>query len=896
MNHQPYGVHIALTKYPLGQETEYIENIRSLYTSYGKKIEEYLNSKEHGLDNASYLKHLYSPKVFHLFSHFDAAFVSVIDNYKFTQRVFEPRCRTKDGEPEPIKNVSYQIISGSLLGKKKVPTIDKFLDKPNRFVKIVQLKITNGLVIGNGNKIFESSVVTVETVLETYGISDYILIDSFNWSELVLIASHEDPNVLTNSLLCIRKLKLKELEGFSEIVENSLYGKWSLENIQEAHVFNDTHSYLGVDFTTFSENSFKKDIKFESTVEWQVKPGHFPQFCNETSKQLHSGEIHSRYGKARFKYGKTDFVVEEIKPNNLSSNQEIFTMIRNNSNLRNHIRKIKTKPVFKFQSDLIKQYNKERKQEFLGPCQTEDYLEKYKVDVEKKAAIYLRKLNVSRNVRKKVRKVIYNYNQGIQDPILYIYYIDLYHLLESFVEMLKSKSAVITQGIEEGSIKKTAFIEENSAQEWHEVLKTKFIEDIINDHVEVFEEALQSRLLNNYNFEDLNEFSLDINSANTSILSSMDAIIKHCARCFRDSYASGLVTRINDTETVSNSISVNYNIDHLICPPLVFATLIKEILNNEMSQFFKQNESLFDTLNKKWLKISENDFGALERMIIEKQHFGYFEVDVKKYLVTYFENQDLYVFWHWTYLLQNTSMQSALGCLDEYNFLREHFRLLLIAYGMKFDGDNHPSKMTCPIPELKTFWDRHHKRLCSIVERFVKEDEFETWLSNLKDQVMTNLYFIDSKKDETSMIPHLKEVKYQSLKTWVFEFIWNGKNEVMPNLTVKEFHKRFMDILYEDKHPERDTNFNKIKSISVISYYCLHYVYYKFSGKPRMLRRDYTTGEPIKHFLHSDTWFIDSFGGFFVNCPEERKDFNHFCNVVLNMIWSYGVYLKSDQL
>ncbi len=898
MNHQEFGVHIALTKYPLGEVNEYIKNIGELYSNYKTNIAKYLGYKKDNEGVKSYLEPLYNPNVFHLFSHFDAAFISIIDSYKFTQRVFEPRGGLKNQLFS--KNVSYQIISGSLIEGKSPTEVNDFLSKPKRYLNIVQLKITNGLVIGNGDDIFKSSIKRISEILEKYKIEDHVLVDSFNWSELVLIASHEQSDIITQALLEIRRIKLKELHNFEEVSENSLYKKWGVENILESHVFNDTHSYIGVDYNSLNSGVFNGDDDFETQIEWQIKPGHFPFFLQE-AKSFLSGED---FDVARFTYGKTDFVVSEATPGKFKSNQDAFRQIRTNELLRNHVRKIKTKSSFKFGEQLMKAYSQDLSEGFSGPCSTENELERYLVDAEKKTAKYLRALNISRNIRKKVRKIIYNFNQGIQDPVLYIYYIDLYTLLNKFIDIIEVKHEVFETAITSGKVDRVSLAGDESSLDWQTHLKTKRVEDMINSYVEVFEEALQDRLLNNYNFEDLNEFSLDINSANTSILSSYDAIVKICATCFRDSYDTGIVTRINDIETISNSISVNYNIDNINCPPLVFATLLKEILNIDKKNFDQKNDILFDKLYEKWKTLISSDESELseeEIRLMSYQRLDYFEIDFKKFYLTYFKRDDLFLFWHWGYALQNTSSYSSVGNFDEVNFIRELFRVMLISEALGFEGEHALENMKCPIPELKSFWDRHFKRLCRVVKILANLEEFKLWVQSLEEQVYQILYEINfPKPDEAKGIKIKKgmlNLKYKSIRDVILEWFYEEDTYGIKqpvDLPLEEFINNYESYLQDQKG--ESSNLDKIQKISILSYFCLDFIYNKFESKVKLLRRNYATGKPIPHFLIESSWYIDPMGGFFINCHEERKEFNHFNNCVLHLVWSLGVYLKKDQL
>lgn len=112
MNLSHLGIHIALSKYPLGNENEYIDNLKLLYTNYRNNIINYLKlSTTTKPEDLPEVERLFTPSTYHLYSHFDIAFISIVDNFKFPQRVFEPISK----DEEKLKSVSYQILSGGII-------------------------------------------------------------------------------------------------------------------------------------------------------------------------------------------------------------------------------------------------------------------------------------------------------------------------------------------------------------------------------------------------------------------------------------------------------------------------------------------------------------------------------------------------------------------------------------------------------------------------------------------------------------------------------------------------------------------------------------------------------------------------------------------------------------
>lgn len=891
MNHTGLGIHVALSKYPLGYEKEYITNLNSLYTKYRGEIEKYIESSRLLTPaEKEKLEELYKPAIFHVYSHFDVAFISLVDNFKFPQRVFEPHHNQGD---EKIKSVSYQILSGGIFTTGKSPNPNFILQANPEFVKIIQLKINNGLLIGNGAKLFEESIALIEEVLLKTGIDKYIFVNSYNWGEITIICVNESPDTLAKALMRIRLLTIENIKNTAArdaIKTNSLYTYWGEKNITHSHLFSETLSYLGVNFNEYG--NVKSTTKFNTQIEWQIKPGHFPFFAREMENSPLA--IGATYKNVYFKNGKTDYLILEKKAETIGSNKKLFDILRSKHPVLSHIRKIKTKPLFNLDADIQNEVNVIKGMNDEGPCNTESNLSQYKIIDTKEVANILRKLNVSRNTRKKVNKIVYNYNLGIQDPVLYIYFIDLYNLLQHvFIRDLRLLANETEKSIHRGclsdELKKLAKKFNSNALV---PLKTVFIqEELIDVYVDVFQEALEDRILNNYNYEDINEFSLDINSSLTNLVSSLDTIIKFYGTCFRDSDGNSIITTINENETMSNKLSVNYNIEHITNVPLIFATLIKEILNVQQTDFSKDEAAKrrYDKLNEEFehlIKHKKDDEQQALYDVLDKINFDYFEIDYKKYFLTYLTDTNLFIFWHWTYALQCTHLYNSIGYFDEISFVKELFRLLLLLKAVK------PSKvddLACPIPELRTYWDKYYNRIKKLADLIAGTEAFDDMCKLLKSETYEGLDNIDYKDTEANAKHIFSSNKIESFIDSLFS---NAK--VLSEKKISHFYNLInteIDNILTNENANNKASYYRI--LTYISFYNLKLIQGKFNHSFSILRRDYENGNPLEHFLAGDKkWYIDPFGGFFINDITEREDYMLTNNKMLYLIWHLGIIRK----
>lgn len=887
MIHTAFGIHIALSKYPLGAEQDYIDNLKELYKNYRENILEFLEiPKKLNKEQATEFEKLYSPSVFHLYSHFDVAFISLVDNFKFPQRVFEPLHK---GDSK-IKSVSYQILSGSVFCTSEKDNDPFFiLDEKPEFLKIVQIKINNALLIGNGAQLFEGCVELIIEELRRTGITKYVFVNSYNWGEITLLCFDKNPDTLAKALMRIRLLTIEKLGDKVDIIKrNSLYAHWGENDISHSHLFSETLSYLGVNYNEYG--SISDNTNFETQLEWQIKPGHFPFFAKEMKQ---SGlKIEEDYSNVFFKNGKTDFIVANPK-NTLSLNQEIFKSLRSGApDILPHIRKLKTRPLFKLDEEIVAELDLVSNVELKSNCSTGSSLLKYNIINGKEAADILRKLNVSRNTRKKVNKIIYNYNLGIHDPVLFIYFIDLHRLLNVFLKNLRLLAEETGKSIQFGKfsdelMKMVQTFGKKSSVPLPTIVLQK---ELIDVYVNVFQEALEDRILNNYNYEDINEFSLDVNSSLTNIVSSLDSIIKFFGLCFRDKDGDSIVTTINENETISNKLSVNYNIEHVTNVPLIFATLIKEILNVQQLQHSIENDKLFSELKIEFAEAIKGK-GLEEKELfdfLKAINFAYFEIDLKKFYLTFLKDEELFIFWHWAYAIQCTHLYNSVGYFDENSFTKELFRLILI---LKVERPNKIVELKCPIPELRSYWDKYFNRICEIVELIESTKAFKDMYAELKKQTFETIDNIDHESEES------KDIEIESSNR-VNTFIGSlhAAGVTVSEMTLSKFYNSIMDQISHElssEGPFKKSSYFRI--LTQISYYNLALVKNKCKSNFNILRRDYQTGQPISHFLKNNKrWYIDPFGGFFINDYDERKEAMLTNNKMLYLIWHLGTIRKKN--
>ena len=892
------AVHIALTTFPLGNDQNYIEIIEGIYQNFRNSVKLYSGSFPDPVDDLRYK--FYFPLKYHLFGHFDIAFISLIDSYKFAQGVFD------NEKLEISNNNTYQVQTGAIINQNffikesKSTLYDLHLEYP--FIQITNLKLNNGILIGNGLFFRDIVVEKIISFLSPHEANiKFIVLNSFNWSDLILITISDDASNLCNIMSSLRNFVLgniiQDATESNTIINNSLYKKvfdFNYDTILHSHIFVDTQSYIGISHKVFNHLDDYPKIKasnLNTEVEWQLKPGHFDSFYNS----INSKEI--LFEKSFMKCGKTDYITLEKEQTKLLSNYNIFTSLRSTSAFE-HVRKIKTTPFFDNPNN--------QQQGLCVDLETNDpgkyineQLRYFKFSENELLTIHssLKKIKLSRQLRMKIRKVFHNYNNGIT-TISYIYFIDFL----PFLKFLERKINTHAEQIDNLIHGKISSVQNHS-------FNIRFLEIEFEKILETFDDVYCDRILNNNNYEDINDFNIDFNTSLTRLISTYDSLIKLLSPYFFD-YDLKMLVRQNELITVSNLISINYNSFHLLEPALIFNTIAKEILNsfktnletleskddNTLNNIPKLKDNIKLILDSQ--KIISNEIANIieqNKSINNKLCFGigfgdssyfdlfdldYFLIDVTKYFYTFNANTELYVYWSWIYFFQNTSLYSPLGSINEHSFISELMRITLIV--STFDK-GYLKNMNTPIPEVFSLWDQHFLEIKKIILLLIQATGFKKIVKAII--FIYNDFIIQRKNTQFTsdlnweMIEDVNSSIYRNLKLDSTEsrddfavykdklHTYSINKKLRPfydndSIRISEERWRLLELFFLDNVDKIDKDSQPILYdeskfdlpldyfFNCISYLTLRWYYRKTHGKICLLRRDYNMGVPIEKFIN----------------------------------------------
>lgn len=844
-----HAIHIALTTYPKGKHKNYIKDIEKIYKDQKKDFKELTGI---GYDK----KYLYNPIKYHLFGNFDIAFISLIDTYKFAQKVFS--LTGENSDPKSSKNIysdpiNYQIQVGAARTQLNGQSLIEFfenLDKikfHNPFLMITNLKLNNGLLIGNGKIFIEAVQEKIKLVLEN---TVYLILNTYNWCEITIIVLSDNIDKLGEKIQCIRELCLVECDNYKQIIKDSLYNSVYLNTVDEnkiqySHCFVDSHSYFGVLKEYLDTKKDQINDLCQTETQWQLKTGHFGSFRKIL---VDEGKIFK--DDFYFKSGKTDYITLETEEDKLVSNYKIYDLLRK-TKIQKHIRRLKTTVKF------IKGKEKDIKinrgidnfQLKLLDFQIKDLNE---IDKEIKA------LGLSRQIRMKIMKVFHNYNSNILDPIMYVYIIDFRNFLHKLRDEIKLNYRNL-----DNYLKKVEGVKLESIAG----IEKKFVY-----YIEAFEDAFLDRVLNNYNYENLHDFNVDFNASATQLISIYDTLVKMKGAEFPKNdfnfSRSHLLARINEVNTESNEISINYNIHHLIDPSLIMATIHKEIINNVIKSMFVQlsidkigdnNDSLCFNSIKNLIKSASTDYPILN---LDDFDLYYLFADIYIYFKNFNADTSLYWYWHWAYSLQNSSQYNSVGNINKDKLgqlmLRPLFIIELFDAGFK-------SEISCPVPELSSDWnllikniDRIILKICNVsnlgnlILAFVNATFMplndQDIISEFKNFVDGSTNINDTKKREV-----FNKLKNEAIDNRIFckNIEWISDAKEFKKIKYRQY--TFLILVNSDLIKIDSSNFNLLFDYYLLD--CL-YKFRKFNSGSQslnfpihLLRRDFKFGNPIPDFI-----------------------------------------------
>lgn len=879
-------------------EKDFISTIEDgCYKRHRDKVHEYSKNSNTG--------ELLIPYKYFVLGNYDFAFISVINNYDFAQKLFIPKFDSLDNK-RYSPPYSYQIITGILNSTtENAVVLNKGLYYEFPFLAICNFKLNNGFLVGNGIAFTNDVAQLIATELnKILGSGKHIILHSFSWFEITLLIFAKEPNIISQALAVLRCKKIRDLSNSQSIIENSskynsFHGQqhgtnpdW-LDILGKSDIFSDTQSYFCIryDFLDNAGNDNVMSLNLNTEIEWQIKPGHFSAFKNVIEAKLADK---FKLSNISLITGKGDYVIDEestffdtnYKIQQIV-NEEIIERakdIRNDDQLITHVRNIKTKvylPSHEITDQPPPSVNPYKKQT--------SFREKIKHPLDiNEYSTKLKQLKISKQCRANVLKMFYHYKNGINDPILAIYFFDFRYFIQSIEKEINDKCNFLN------SYANSDFYEAGEPND--QFIKKQFtdvddFETRLAKNFEIFEEAFNIRMLNTYRYEDISDLNLDFNSSIQELLSMYNTLAHVMGDIFY-SPANHLIVLISHRTTVANVKSINYSVYDLLTPEFIFYSLPKEILNYyHLTAVDHKYVQAFTELENKFKLIIENveseNYSEFLNILFDSKilDFQYLFIEAIRFYYSFNLDEECFIYWTWCYAFKNSSAYNISGSFKEESFISEIIRLIftLRLY-------NHETKkLQCPLPQLETYWQRLFPRINEEVTLFFENNavfikEFRTRIQEETERFV-NEFDLEKVYSFNSGIPDNQYTKY--LET--------GEDHVISKQLAS------ISLYFEHK---TQTEFNPGQTITKsnlreVMYRYLRFIYARNKSKSKyinFLYRDWNDGKPLRKFneIQSEKeidyfYRIDQTGGVFFPCMKKMEEYFQIRNALLVQLWDFAM-------
>jgi hypothetical protein len=939
-------LHIALTVLPKANSTHYVNQLKkNYYQSFNNDRLVYNKGTDTKTGASKDL--LYSPVVYYLFGSYDLAFISLIDNYKFAQKLLMPKLSPDAADDsQHFDTNAFQVISGTCPEITKTKEgknfdVSDFFEgiyydntkdnddaakeklKHYGMIAICNLKLNNKLIIGNGTHFLETVYVKIDGLLKSIEGTDganekkenfkYFIQRTYSWFEISVLVFTDKITNIEKMFSSLRSLKLKDSpEKREELFNNSLYpvipkvtknGHTMNSSSHCEYIFADTHSYIGLNSDSLKDEAAIKHLiannpKFATQIEWQTKPGLLPRLVDRfTGKSGNSESVHIFSSDPSYMLtGKSDYYFKQIIEGSLENNINLFNILRqDNDAIFKPIRKVKTRLLIE---------HKVPDEEVPYDTTARDLLKQNLAANEesvRSSLMELKEMKVSRQIRDKIAKIFYNYNNEIQDAVLFPYFLDFFYFIGHLGKLIKSNYDDFVSTFEAKEAAKNNDLTINE-------LEKKLVK-----YIHIFEEGYNVRLLNCYQYEDICDFDLDYNASTQQLLSAYTVIANHVANSFYSKNSFCPVVQINIKNTTSNIEAINYDIYHLACPEFVFITLAKEVLNSytAFSKPIKNIPELKSIIQQLNTAINTDErFAYLGKKTVDLE---YYFIDAINYVYTFNMDFPLYEYGFWTYNLQNTALYNMSGQMNELCFKQELFRVLFLK--KMFDIDD---PINCPTAELTTYWERHINQLSELVEKiFELTGRFKDDLVNFRRYIYeTCKKFITSEPlPKGTPLPDIDEKHGTIIDKFVFSLKEHSSTEGKTPDDMADLLNPFMAWITDIRNfgAEESDNMKSLKLgipiihlshkneawlLNKLMYLFLRFSYIQNKQTVGLLRRNWRTGEPIKYFIENDPvdrlYYIDPMGGLFFVSSEKSGQYFRARNAIIETTWHYAQLFKKD--
>lgn len=736
---------------------------------------------------------------YYMFGSFDILYLSKLNNFGNAQELFLNKEEVATNKP-----YTNLLLTGILKHEEKIESsnFEDSIYKKYALIAITNFKLNNKFLISTDAKMFFDSVENkIKELLKDKEECSYFILQTFSWHEISVVIFSNDHEIISEFIQESREKTLEDIEDCRNIHSNSLCNNDEFDSIKNSDIFSDSYSYFGVNLEKFEKEKDEKHWKthkIKSEIEWQIKPGHFATFINLLEEKFKKENIEFKKDNIKMVIGKSDYNYQGCFES-LADNYKIHKILKEELNddskkefekIIYQVRNFRTNLLF----DKIEGQNKIKDTEgdlsyrvlLLSNFKTKLGINKIE-DLYKNLDDFLYKIKVSKHMHEMIIKMYFLYINGLQDPVLSMLFNDFTNFMVLLYKNLEEKTNELDE-----------YFDIDNESEVFKNGKVDDIESYLYQFIDIFDSSFRLRILNNYKFEDISELNIDFNTPIPQILSMYNTFANYIGKIILGS-ETNFVVRLNYKSTVSNNLSINYNIYDLVHSEFVYFTLPKEILNNidikkynmesfrenykdiydPFSDIFKKFDSVFKSFSSKTdFKYNLRYFEFIRKEIWDYQ---YFFSDLLTFHVFLDNEIELYKYWTWTTTFKNSSIYNLNGSINEDMFLFHLYRYyFMIEYFKKTNKNNDEIKIKCLNPLFEDVWSKHIDKVQEDMKCLIKEldiNEMSLQFNLFRKKILKDNYMREFIVHTMKYLSKLKNHNFENDIIEMFYRNWeNGKS------------------------------------------------------------------------------------------------------------------------
>jgi hypothetical protein len=899
---------------------------------------------------------------------------------------------TSTSKTETDEHFAYQVIFGPTPKFKGKPSLeerakDTFLRKEHRYpyIAICQFKLSNALLIGGAGHFFQEVLEKIERYIHDYVTelpSDlqgpphlgYLLNASFSYQEIVLVIFGTRYDQMMKLALEIREFRFIDLclnkkqeqrgmaeEEFDKLARSTLAyqlahqpkeqtnqseskkGKHrtALASIRHNHIFENSLTTLGYHLHLFTKDETKPDdLQFLAHLDdpqlklqtrWFIKPGHLSTFVQKLPKEDQRNQD-SGTETIQLTIGKGDLIYPNLNETDdvgpFRDTRKKVEFVFRSDQLRPHFKESFTLPTFTVDRAYI---------EGLPTFEDEEHfkmhkeLKKLEIPLETISAVkgWLKRLGMPSVLSEKIMTIISTFNVTIQDPLLYVYFVELRpFVVNTLIKTLSHFASALARP-------------DFKAQE---------AEKILFFLTNVFESGFRNRYFQSFWTSDMTEINLDHRGGIQGILTAWDMVYKSLSRPLGElSGKSSFVFVSGYSGVISSEYALRLNYSHIFTPSIYLSIAGHEAANHFLKKLVMEKEVFAQADDPYRLELlleyyalvglkaqvvpaieyyPENkpvfiynpqapifkQFDIASRVFLHhltSEFYRYLIVDTITYFYCY--NEDPALFWHysWGYLLQMANTYDRPGKVNPHIFMVMLMRTIFIL--SRFDKNFDANKLCSPAKVLDELWNKYAAKCSDFAQLLLKINFGKTEGSIDASCLHDWMGYFEGLAQEVVISAHkAKQPEKGDLGFSSFSGMsaeQRKKEYEERRKLINRITNQYIDIFRKGQFPIFSSSQITNTSFVVMLIYSYLKLIKNFAlddadgveieKKPKdiLLQRNRISGnvEPIDKENAANLLF-DTVGGYFIHDLNKRREFFQYRTSLMKSFWNMAMKEKAEMI